>query len=861
MKPYPPKRALSFLRWFCREDYVEEIEGDLTELFQKQYDEAPKKARRKFFWNVIRYFRPGFIKTLKTSSATPNTAAMFRHNILISYRNFLRYKSSFFINLIGLSSGLACTLLIYLWVNDELQMDQFHEKSDRLYQVLEHRRQADRIWTAESSPGPLAAALVAEMPTVETAITMGWEFSATLSIPDHNIRATGKYVDKDFFNMFSFDLLQGNKNTALEGKTGVVITEALAQRLFGTTENVMGKMVDFYHEKQYMVTGLAKNTPSSSSQQFEFLLPFESIREGRQWLQNWENTGPTTYILLKPGTDVQAFNDQIADYIKRKTEGEVTYRTQFIAPYTSRYLYGKYENAVLVGGRITYVKLFSIIAVFILIIACINFMNLSTARASRRLKEIGIKKAVGAGRRTLMYQHLGEALLLSFLSLVVAVGLVALLLPQFNIITNKQLALRFDGQFILAIAAITAATGLLAGSYPALYLSGFNPSAVLKGKFSNSLGELWARKGLVIFQFALSVIFIVSVVVVYKQIEYIQSKSLGYDRENVIYFDREGRTENNDNLESFLAEIRSIPGVITASSTQHDMTGHNSGTSGVEWPGKDPNDKTEFENVTVNYEMMETLGITMAQGRTFSRNFTDTARIIFNEAAVAFMGLEDPVGKTVKLWGHNMEIIGVAKNFNFESLRENVRPAFFRVDPASTYLVMVKLAPGEQGETIKKINSFYEKYNPGFTFDYKFLDAEYQDQYVAEQRVATLSRYFAGLAILISCLGLFGLAAFTAERRQKEIGIRKALGAGELGIVFLLSQDFTRIVLMAIVIALPTSYILSTYWLSNFAFHITLQWWYFISAGLIALSIAFLTVATQAMKAAGLNPTQSLRMD
>lgn len=861
MKPYPPKRALSFLRWFCREDYIEEIEGDLTELFEKQYEADPKKARRKFFWNVMRCFRPRFIKSFKTSSATPNTAAMFRHNILISYRNFLRYKSSFFINLVGLSSGLACTLLIYLWVNDELQMDQFHEKSDRLYQVLEHRRQADRIWTAESSPAPLAEALVAEFPAVEAAITMGWNFGTTLSIADHNVRATGKYADRQFFNMFSFDLLQGNKNTALEGKTGMVITEALAQRLFGTTENVMGKMVEVNHEKQFMVTGLARNIPSGSSQQFEFLLPFESFREGKQWAQSWSNTGPMTFILLKPGADAQAFNEQIADYIKRKTEGSVTHRTQFIVPYASRYLYGKYENGVLVGGRITYVRLFSVIAVFIVLIACINFMNLSTARASRRLKEIGIKKAVGAGRRTLVYQHLGEALLLSFLGLVVAVGLVALLLPQFNIITGKQLALQFDRQLILAIVGITAATGLLAGSYPALYLSGFNPSAVLKGKFSSSLGELWARKGLVIFQFALSVIFIVSVVVVYKQVEFIQSKSLGYDKENIIYLDREGRTDNNDNLESFLSEVRNIPGVVNASSSGHDMTGHNSGTSGVEWPGKDPSDKTEFEVVTVNYGTMETLGISMVQGRMFSRNFTDTARIIFNEAAVAFMGLKDPIGKTVKLWGDNMEIVGVARNFNFESLHENVRPLFFRLDPGSTYMVMIKLAAGEQNETIKKIGVFYEKYNPGFTFDYTFLDAEYQAQYVAEQRVATLSRYFAGLAILISCLGLFGLAAFTAERRQKEIGIRKALGAGELGIVFLLSGDFTRIVLIAIAIALPTSYFLSVSWLHNFAYHITLQWWYFAIAGLIALGIAFLTVATQAMKAAASNPTESLRTD
>lgn len=862
MKSNPPKRALNFLRWFCREDYIEEIEGDLTELFEKEHCQDPRKAKRKFLWNVIRYFRPRFIKAFKVSSGNTNPAAMFRHNILISYRSFLRYKSSFLINLIGLSSGLACTLFIYLWVNDELQMDRFHENDDRLYQVLEHRQQADRIWTAESTPGPLAEALASEMPAVEKSLIVGRMFNTTFSLLGNNIRADGKFVGKEFLSMFSFKLLQGDKNTALNEKTSVVITEALAQRLFGTTENVVGKTVELNHKSQFIVTGLLQNLPARSSQQFEFLLPIEKFMEDRPGMLSWANTGPYTYLLLKPGTDVQAFNRQIADYIKRKTEGSVTYRTPFIAHYPSLYLYGKYESGIQNGGRITYVKLFSIIAIFIVVIACINFMNLATARASRRLKEVGIKKAIGAGRRSLVYQHLSEAILLSFLSLVIALGLVAVFLPQFNDITGKQLSLQLDLSFMLALISATAVTGMLAGSYPALYLSGFNPSAILKGKFSSAAGEVWARKGLVIFQFALSVIFIVSVVVVYKQIEFIQSKSLGYNKDNIIYFEREGRTDNANNLESFLAGVRNIPGVAGTSTTQHNMTGHNSGTHGVEWEGKDPDNKTEFENITLGYDMMEILGITITQGRAFSRNFpADTARIIFNEAAIAFMGLKDPVGKVVKLWGETMEIVGVAGDFNFESLHETIRPVFFRLKPNATYLIMAKLEAGKEKEALARLESFYEKYNPGFTFDYRFLDAEYQAQYAAEQRVASLSRYFACLAILISCLGLFGLAAFTAERRQKEIGIRKALGAGELGIIFLLSGEFTRIVFVAIVIALPASYLLSIYWLQNFAYRITLEWWYFLFAGFMALAVAALTVATQAVKAASRNPTQTLKAE
>lgn len=860
MTSHPPQRAVKFLRWFCREDYVEEIEGDLTELFEKQYVQAPVKARRAFYLSVMRYFRPRFIKSFK-ASYNPKPTAMFRHNFLIAYRNFLRYKSSFFINVTGLSTGLACTLLIYLWVNDELRMDAFHEKKDHLYQVLEHRQQADRIWTAETTSGPLAEALATEMPEIESTLNVGRPFGTTLSIGDLNVRAEGRFAGQEYFNMFSFQLLQGDRDKVLADKTGLVVTEALARKLFGTTDNILGKGIAVNHEKEYFVTGVAANTPSNASEQFEFILPYESFKEGKPWLQNWGNTAVLTFVLLKPGTDVNAFNQRIADFVSKKTNGEVTHRKMFIKPYAEKYLYGKYENGVQDGGRITYVKLFSLIAVFIVLIACINFMNLSTARASRRIKEVGIKKAIGAGRRTLVYQHLGEALILSFLSLLIALGMVVVLLPQFNAITAKHLTLHFDRQFVGLMIGVTAVTGVLAGSYPALYLSAFNPATVLKGKLSSSIGELWARKGLVVFQFALSVIFIVSVIVVYKQVEFVQSKSLGYSKENIIYFEREGRTDQDENLGSFLDAVRNIPGVAMASSIQHDMTGHNSGTSGVEWDGKNPDDRTEFENVSVDYGMMETLGITMAEGRMFSRVYSDTARIIFNEAAVTFMGMSDPIGKVVKLWGKDMEIVGVAKNFHFESLHENVRPLFFRLSPGGTYLFMVKLEAGQEKATLERLHAFYDKYNAGFTFDYKFLDAEYQAQYVAEQRVATLSRYFAGLAILISCLGLFGLAAFTAERRQKEIGIRKALGAGELGIVLLLSGDFTRIVLLSITIALPASYWLVTSWLSGFAYRIPLEWWYFVAAGFTALLVAWITVGTQAIKAAALNPVNCLRND
>jgi putative ABC transport system permease protein len=859
MKAYPPKNAIKFLRWFCREDYVEEIEGDLTEIFEKEYEQSPHKANWKFTWRVIKYFRPGFMKSFKSNHPS-NHQAMLRHNFLLTYRNFKRYKSSFLINLVGLSTGLACTFLIYLWVSDEMSVDKFNEKDGRLFRAMEHRVRATGIWTSPTTPGPLGEALVNDMPEVEYAIPTTWPQPTTLSLNDKNITAFGRFAGKDFFNMFSYELIAGDANQVLTDKSSVVISDVLARKLFNTTENVVGKSIDYQHESQLIISGIFKSMPVNASDQFEFVASFEKYKEGQDWLLSWGNTGTQTLVLLKRGVNVDEFNTKIADYIKVKTKNEITYRTLFLKGYADNYLYGKYENGVLVGGRITYVRLFSIIAIFILLIACINFMNLSTARASRRVKEVGIKKTIGAARKALVVQYLSESMLMSFLSLFVAMFLVYISLAQFNVITGKDLVFELDGNRALLFLGVTVFTGVVAGSYPALYLSGFNPANVLKGRLSSSFGELMARKGLVVFQFAISILFIVSVLVIYKQIEFVQSANLGYNKNNLIYFNLQGALRDVKIQETMIEEMKRIPGIENVSSTNHNMTGHNGGTYGVEWPGKNPEDKTEFERMTVNYDLIETLGMEIAQGRSFSRAFsTDSSAIIFNQKGIDFMGMMDPIGKVIKLWGKERHIIGVVKDFHYESLHENFKPVFLIVEPNNTYRIMARITAGKEKETLGSVELLFKKFNPGFTFEYNFLDTVYQSQYENEQKVAVLSKYFAGLAILISCLGLFGLAAFTAERRLKEIGIRKVLGSSEVGIVYLLSSDFTKIVFVAIVIALPASYLVARYWLDGFAFKVQLQAWYFLAAGMLAMVIAWLTVGVQAIRAARVNPTQCLK--
>ena len=782
---------------------------------------------------------------------------MLRHNLLLSLRSFKKYRNSFFINLIGLSTGLACTMLIYLWVNDELNVDKFHEKDNRLYQVMEHQQYAEEIMTTISTPGILSEALVEEFPEFEHAATTAWISSNTLSVEDLNIKAEGHHVGKDYFNIFSYRLIEGHPDHVLEDKNSIVISEELAHRLFNTTENVIGRQVEYQHEKSFQVSGVFENVPAGSSHQFDYALSFEQFKDENKWVLEWGNNGPRTYATLREGSDPELVSKKIADFIKSKDEQSNV--TLFLKPYSERYLYGRYDNGVQSGGRIEYVRLFSIIAVFILIIACINFMNLSTARASRRSREVGIKKAVGAQQRSLILQYIGESMLMTFLSLIIAVVIVLLFLPKFNEITNKQIIMQFGVGQVVLFLSMGLITGLVSGSYPAMYLSGFRPVAVLKGEIRGSLGELWARRGLVIFQFTLSILLIVSVLVVFKQIQYVQTQNLGYDKDNVVYFPIEGKVE--ERLETFLSELKNIPGIVNASSISHGMVGRQSNTSGLDWEGKNPDDRILFENVSVNYDMLETLDIKMKEGRPFSRDFsTDTTKIILNEAAIRVMGLKDPIGKVIRLWDeYDMEIIGVAKDFHFQSLHEVINPLFFRIRPDNTWNVMARIEAGREKETLDGMQDFYRSFNPGFDFDYQFLDERYQRQYRAEQRVASLSRYFAGFAILISCLGLFGLAAFTAQRRLKEIGIRKVLGSSVSNIVFLLSKDFTLLVFISMLIALPGSYFLLRNWLERFAFRIDLELWFFLGAGLIALIIAWLTVGSQALRAANVNPTECLK--
>lgn len=788
---------------------------------------------------------------------------MFRHHLLLAVRSFKRHKSSFFINLIGLSTALAAGIAIYLWVLDEISYDRFHKNQSRLYQVMRNLTQeSGEIQTFDGNSDLLAPALKEEMPEVEHVVSVSRAFAdGILAVGDENYNATGKFVGKEFFQIFSYPLIIGSPITVFSDKYSIVISDVLANRLFGNTKDVLGKIIFWDQELYkgpYQVSGVFGSGGYNTSDKFDFLLNNQVYLDHAQ--PYWDNNNVQTYLTFKEGISVESFNAKIKNFVRNKfkalygSEHLHFIANLFVRPYSDKYLFNHYQNGVQSGGRIDYLVLFSMVAGFILIIACVNFMNLSTAQASKRLKEVGVKKAVGVGRKTLIFQYLGESTIIAFISLLAAILMVFMLLPKFNQITGKDLSLSLDPGSIVGILMVTLLTGLISGSYPAIYLSGFRTSQVLKGKITTSLSELWMRRGLVVFQFTVSILLMVAVLVVYQQMDYIQSKNLGYVKDNVLIFRSDGKMQ--DLTGSFLTAAKQIPGVVNASAMGNNL-GFPGGTGAVEWEGK--TNRVEFNVLEAGYDLLELLEITVGQGRSFSKDFSsDSTKLILNETAVQSMGLVDPVGKTIKLWHQKYQIIGIVKDFYFESLYESIKPCIIRLIPPAGN-ILIKVQRGVEKETVQRLEDHYHQYNPGVPFNFSFLDDEYNALYLAEQRVADLSYYFAGIAIILSCLGLFGLASFSTEKRLKEIGIRKVLGSSAFEIVQLLSRDFTKMVVTALLIGLPASYVLAKLWLDNFAYHIELEWWYFMMIGLSALLIAWLTVGLKTVRSAQINPVECLK--
>ena len=792
---------------------------------------------------------------------------MWRHHFLIALRNFQRNKLTFFINLIGLSSGLACAILIYLWIADEWKIDRFHHESDRLFQVMQNlNRNKSDILTWEWTPGILAKSLKEEIPEVDLAIQV-MEMGNPGLVQKDSLQIKGEeiYADEEFFEMFAFPLVLGDKSTVLKEKNNVLLSENLAEKLFGDPKIAVGKTITWKRNRanisgDYFVSGVFANPPTHSTLQFDLVFSYPLFFDNKPGLAQWYNSDPYTFVRLKQGADFKEVNEKITNFIK--TKHETSESTLFLKQYSQKYLYGNYENGVQSGGRITYIRLFSLIALFVLVIACINFTNLATAQSATRFKEVGVKKAIGANRGALAIQYLVEALTLSLLALIFSIVLVLVVLPQFNLITGKQLSLQWSPVQLLFLLAISVGTGLLAGVYPAFYLSKFKVVNILRGTLKKgNYGEINIRKGLVVFQFALSIFLIAGVIIVSQQLQFIQNKNLGYEKDNILVLHKEGTIRNN--VGPFLNEARKISGVLKASTLDGDMTGDYGYTTTVRWKGyEDQEDPIRFAIMIVGDDILETMGMKLLKGSNFNPSSgQEYSQAIVNETAVKAMGVYDqPIGKTFIQRNQEFEIIGVVQDFHFESLYEEVKPCILK---RGTYgnNIYLKVAAGAEEEVITQLKTLYGKFNPGLSFEYKFLDDNFQKLYQGERKVSTLSKIFAALAILICCLGLFGLVVFATERKKKEIGIRKVLGASTGSIVRMLTWEFILLAVIAFVLIGPVCWYTMDRWLQTFAHRISIQWWSFVLAGLSMVVITLLTVGVYSLKAAISNPAESLRQD
>ncbi len=785
------------------------------------------------------------------------------------FRSIKRSKISFIINLIGLSLGMVCVLLIYLWSKDEIEYDKFHENDNRLYQMMINQKLNNEFQTNKYNSLPFINAIAENIPEIEDVASVVKSYSTNvLSLGQKNINVKGIYASKDFFNLFSFDLLEGSKASTLKDKYNIVLSKNLAEKLFGTSENVVGKFVKFDNKQEFLVTGVTASFPKNSSIQFDYVIPISLYEEHTGLELTWGENVVEGFFIMNPNTELNFVNRKIKTFLSEN--GIDTSQTSiFIRRFSRGYLYGDYENGIQKGGRIEYVRLFIIIGIVILVIACINFISLSTAMAMDKMKEVGIKKVLGVERKSIIVQYLGESTLLSLFSFLISLIFVFLLLPWFNQLTNKNMALSLNYDLILPFLLIVLAVGILSGIYPALYISKFKPAQILRNSILNAGGNQILRKGLVITQFTASIILVVFTLVTYDQFSMIQNRNLGYDKDNVLYFEMDGEVVNK--RETFLTELRRVPGVAQASSVfvlRDGILGQDMVTNDITWPTKQADEILLIDYRIVNYDFIESLGIEISEGRSFSKEFpssnSDVYEIVLNETAVKMLRLEQPVGKIINIWGGDKVIVGVVKDFSESIYDGKIKPMVFmhliNRGFGAFNTIVTKIDPSfKLSETINKIESFHAGFNPGFPLNYKFLDQDFQNQYSSERRLSVLSRCFTALAIIISCLGLFGLTVFTVNKRKKEISIRKVMGSSGSQITILLFKDVFRLVIVTLLIGIPISYFWAQNWLENFAVRVDLKPWVFIVSGLFFFVLVILISGIQASRISSINPATTLK--
>jgi len=785
---------------------------------------------------------------------------MIKNYIKIALRNLKRQKGYSLINIAGLAIGMACCILILLWVQDELSFDRFHENSDNIYRVIQDINFADHSTTWAITQGPLGPSLNEDFPEIVnfTRVT-GRRFRLTYG--DHSYDEVVGMADGSIFEMFTFPLIEGDPQTALSDPHSIVLTEKMAKKYFGD-DHPIGKVLKADDRYDFLVTGIIEEFPMKSHFRYDFLIPFIFGRELKYTVDNWRNSQFRTYVQLQEGIPYRDVVQKISGYLYEKPTIEKDARLN-LQPLARIHLYSNYEFDS-THGDITYVTIFSLIAFFILMIACINFMNLTTARSAPRAREVGVRKVAGAYRIDLIRQFFGESIFLAFIALFFAVGLVALLLPEFNDLASKELSFASSANLyaLILLVGITLFTGIIAGSYPALFLSAFQPAHVLKGALHSGFKGASFRKVLVVLQFSLTILLIVCTSIVYNQMDFMRNKKLGYDKEYLVYAVLRG--DMRKQFDAVKEELLKNPNILEITSSATVPTyGYNFSNSLWRWEGQDPDEEILMRASFIDYNYFKTFGMEIIEGRPYSKEHaTDPEEaLIVNEEAVKVMGMESPIGKRLGIGENQAKIIGVVKNYHFRTLREKIEPLILILNPRQCWALFARLRSDDLSQTIGHMEKMWGRFAPGFPFDYRFMDEAIDNLYRSEKQIGTIFRYFAILAIFISCLGLFGLSSFMAEQRTKEIGIRKVLGATVSNILLLLSKEYVKWVLIANIIAWPAAYYAMNRWLQGYAYRVNIAAWSFVLAAMLALAIALMTVSYQAVRAATALPADALRYE
>lgn len=794
---------------------------------------------------------------------------MLKNYFKIALRNLRKHLGFSFINFLGLSIGMTCCLLIFIYVSHELSYDKFHTRASQIYRLVTDVKTPTEVINADITSAPMAIHMKSTFPEVLDAVRLV-DFDLLVEKGENQWQEKNALMaDPSIFKVFDFPLIKGNSETALQAPFSLVITEKIAVKYFGD-ENPLGKPLKLEGEYDGTITGVIKDVPENSHIKFDILISMSTLTEKLNPDQNdqWTNFGFSSYVFLPEGYDPSQLEAKLPDFLEdnigqEMDENNMTY-TLFLEPLTDVYLYS--ERTSEESGSLTNVYIFAAIAILILVIACFNFMNLAIARSVDRAKEVGVRKVVGAGKNQLTLQFLSESVLLSLFSGIIALALCQILLPVFNEISGKAISqdILSNIQLWILILGLSLVTGILSGIYPAFILAKFNPSIVLKGRFKTNSKGLNLRKALVVFQFAISVALMVGTVVVYQQLNFMKNQELGFQKDQVVIFNFEGDEQVNKKYEAIKHQISRIPGVKSVSASSSTPSTGNSNAYSVLENNLGEMQPSNIALYFVDYDYLENYKIPVIAGRGFSLKFPSdsVAALMVNEATAASLGYSNPeeiIGKKFSQWGREGQIIGVIKNFHFQSLKEKIAPLSMRIEPGNFNLFSVSLSSTDIKATVGKLENVFKDLVPHRPVDYYFLDEAFDSQYRAEERFGTLVLYFSGLAIFIACLGLLGITSYTTSQRSKEVGIRKVLGASVLQMIALLSKDLIKLVVIGMLIAIPVAWYGMSKWLENFQYKMDFSFWIFTFSGALACLIALFTVGSQAIKSALANPVDSLK--